>query len=98
MICDFFNFILLYLMLIRKLTHICINGIVSLIRRTTPGVLSVDLIISQYKKDTTRKRLVIFLAVNLYKCPFSTISISLDIMPSLDGEEKRWSRGELAGN
>ena len=35
---------------------------------------------------------------NLYKCPFSAISISLDIMPSLDGEQKRWSKGELAGN
>ena len=63
----------------------------------TPRVLLVDLIISQYE-DTTRKRLAILLAVNLYKCPFSDISISLDIMPSLDGEQKRWSRGELARN
>ena len=85
-------------MLIRKLTHICISGIVSLIRRTTLGVLSIDLIISQSEKDTTRKRLVILFAINLYKCPFSTILISLDIMLSLDGEQNRWSRGELAGN
>ena len=73
-------------MLIRKLTHISISSIISLIRRTTPGVLSVDLIISWYEKDTTRKRLVVLLAVNMYKCPFSTISISLDIMLGLDGE------------
>ena len=85
-------------MLIRKLTHICISGIISLIRRTTLGVLLVDLIISRYEKNITHKRLVILLAINLYKFPFSTISISLDICLVWMEYQKKWSRGELAGN